>query len=240
MVAKSKFYKHPAFGQVYCDEALKTPTGRLSWPSLVAPKDPPPPQDGQPPGQPRYEVTILLPKQDKFVKEFITTLEDKVTEMTPIFNNGRKGSKVSFEDAVQDGDDSEAFDPEKYPYYAGNWILTARNIKKPQVFDGKVQPFDPVSVLGGMKGKLVVTPMLHEKGVKYKLEVVQFVSDDGTRFGGGTRDMSSILDVCEEEDDSETETETPAKAAKVDPKELRARAAGAIKNKGKNAAVNLL
>ncbi len=57
----AKYYKHPQYGRVYGD-AIRTPIGRIAWPSLVEPKKSKTP-DGK--DIERFEVTLLLDKEDK-------------------------------------------------------------------------------------------------------------------------------------------------------------------------------
>lgn len=201
-MTKSKYYKHPKFGHVYGD-TIATPIGRASWPSLVTPKEPPPPQEGQQKGQPRYEVTLLIPKDGEKVKDWLKAVGSMTKAMISLYNQGKSG-KLGECALLKDGDDPEV-DLEKYPYYAGNWVLVARNTKQPVIkstkkIEGKLEVLEPNAIIGGMKIRCVVTPLVTAHGVSYKLEWVQLVQDDGTRYGGGTKDFNELLeDISEEE-----------------------------------------
>ena len=189
---KTKYYKHPKFGHVY-GQRTATPFGRAAWPSLVTPKDPPPPEPGQAPGQARYELTLLLDKTSDEVKQFVTLMKTMTQEMLELFNKGR-AAKLSADEPFKDGD---AFDLEKYPYYKNNWVLVARNVKKPKVLDGKKREIGSDMVEGGNICLTVVTPLVTAHGISYKLDIVQYVRDDGVKFAGAVAPAESYLDVLE-------------------------------------------
>jgi hypothetical protein len=206
---KNKYYKHPKYGHVYGDRGV-TPFGRAAWPALITPKDPPPPQEGQQPGAPRFELVLLLKKTDLSVKKYKKHIESMKDEMVVLFNKGRS-AKMSVEDVFQDGDE---FDLEKYPYYKGNYILTARNAKDVNVVDGKKRDIDKNMVEGGNIVCLVVCPMITAHGISYKLEIVQYIKDDGVRFAGSIAPADTYLSIvdgddeaAEEEEDNEVEDE---------------------------------
>ena len=238
---KKAYYKHPKFGHVY-GELIASPVGRCCWPSLVNPKAPPPPQEGQAPGQPRYEVTVLLPKDSPKVDEFVEKISTMATEMLKLFNEGRK-AKVSDIEMVQDGD---AYDLEKYPFYKGCYVLVARNANNPKVINHdkpKSSVIEPKEIAGGMKVRVLVTPLITAHGLSYKLEVCQLISDDGTRFGGGQRDTIGFLDALE---DGEEEIEqAKAEEDEAEEEDLKEEAPAPKKgrpplSKGKQVSVNLL
>ncbi len=187
----AKYYKHPKFGHVY-GLPITTPIGRLVWPHLVTAKAPPPPKPGEAPGSPRFEVAVLIekgPTADQFIKE----LKLMTDEMAVLFNDKRSAKLGEFR-LLQDGDEA---DMEKYPYYKNRWVLVGRNVAETDVVDKKKQIMDRASVVGGMKGRLVVTPLITAHGASYKLGVTQIVEDDGVRYGGGTKDMTTLLDVID-------------------------------------------
>lgn len=213
MTEKNKYYKHPQYGHVYGDR-LVTPFGRAAWPALAVPKDPPPPQPGQQPGQPRYELTVLLQKKDKETKAFIKVLKEMTGEMVALFNKGRS-AKISVDEPLKDGND---FDMEKYPYYKDNFILVARNAKNVNVVDGKKRDIDVKMVEGGNIVCAVICPLVTAHGISYKLEIVQFVKDDGVKFAGSIAPADTYLSIIddksedEEEDEEDEEEEEPAEA----------------------------
>lgn len=237
-----KYYKHPKFGRVY-GEALATPRGRACWISLVNPKDPPPPSAGQPPGKPRYEATILLQKDNAKVISFVKALHVMVQEMLVEYNQGNK-AKLAIDSELYDGD---AADLEKYPYYAGCWTLLARNEKQPEVVNSskpKPQAIAKSGIIGGNLIRLIVTPHIGPTGVSFKLNIAQFVDDDGVRFGGGVRDYSAMLVDDEAVDEDDDGLEKEAKKISASGSDLPADSAPVMeaqpKAKGKKAAINLL
>jgi len=226
----SKYYKHPQFGHVY-GGSLRSPIGRACWPSLITPKDPPPPQPGQPAGQPRFEVTVLLDKGTPETDAFIAQLEPMSNEMLALFNE-KRAAPLGGVRLLQDGD---TFDMEKYPYYKGKWVLCARNAKETKVYGRDKKEVGREKIVGGVKVVLVVTPMITAHGLSFKLETTQLVEDDGTRFGGGVRDMSALLDNLDGPEDA------PPVMNETGPATNGAPAAEAPKPKqGKKAAIDLL
>lgn len=230
-MAKRTHSKHKTFGHVYSQESYGTPQGRLVWLYLDKPKDPPKPKDGQESSSPpRYEATILLPKSDKAVKTFASLVEEVAGEMVELFNKGRS-AKIAIEDVFKDGD-SETFDKEKYPYYKGCWVLTARNAKNDfAVLNNKGESIEATKPVGGNVGALVILPMITSYGISYKLEAVQLIKDDGVKFGGGSRSIEKIKNalktlctidedeedtsVDEEDTEETTEEEVSPKSAKA-------------------------
>ena len=210
-----KYYKHPQYGHVYGTE-LMIPEVRCCWPSLVKPKDPPPPKPGMPEGSPRYELTFLLPAT-KEVNKFIADIERMTKEMLEVYNKGNKapiGSLVLY----SDGNKS---DLEKYPFYEDNKIITARNQKMPIIVDQKRNSAEASIITGGCFVQALITPLLTARGVSYKLNAVQLRRDDGVKFGGGsTRDLTSmftdaITPVAEEEVTEEKSVSAKKKAVNI-------------------------
>ena len=203
----SKYYKHPQFGMVF-GEDLVSPIGRLAWPSLVTPKDPPPPKPGEQPGKPRFEATILYKKGNPKIDSFLETVAGQAGEMQTLYNQG-KATTISIGSIVKDGD---SFDMTKYPYYADHWVLIARNATQPEMCDANNADIPASSFIGGMKVRAMLQPMVTAHGLSYKLKLLQLVADDGTRFAGGTRDYRSLLGALDEEGE-----ETEAVAEEVAP-----------------------
>jgi len=242
----SKYYKHPMYGNVY-GLTIATPIGRVAWPSLITAKEPPAPQPGQTPGQPRFELTLLLDKADPAVNEFLAKIKIMTDEMLALFNEKRPAPLGSAR-LVHDGD---TFDMEKYPYYKSMFILVARNSKETKCYDRAKKEIGRDLIKGGMKVLLAVTPLVTAHGVSYKLEVTQLVEDDGTRFGGGVRDHTSLLLALDEPEAQTPDGERQDPAAVlpdatnvVDLAEAqRAQMVSSIeadRQKGKKAAINLL
>lgn len=256
----NEFNIHRKFNRVY-GKGLATPEGKFSWPALTVPRDPPPPKPGENPGKPRYEITLLLSKASPDVQTFEALMKSKISTMTTLYNQGAKQKLQDSGIAFLDGDFS---DKEKYPYNQGNWILVARSSEQPQVVGADKGALSTEFLKGGMTGRLVVVPHFGGTGISYRLEIVQFLQDDGTRFSGGKEDYSNLLAAIEggEEEPEETETveapplvqlapEAPKAVAPkqmpINPQALRDRAAQAIQKpaatkggKGKDAALDIL
>jgi hypothetical protein len=199
----SKYYKHPKYGNTY-GLPINTPTGRCAWPHLIAPEPAPPAKPGEPQGAPRYAITIILPKAEKTVQEFLKAVDIMVKEMLVVYNQGQK-AKLAIDSILNDGDN---FDLEKYPYYRDSWILIARNAKLPSVVDGKKNLIPVEAISGGMFVRANVTPLLTGKGLSFKLEALQRVKDDNTRFAGASRAGSyvAMLPVVDDEGENTEST----------------------------------
>lgn len=222
-----KFYKHPTYGHVYGVQ-IKTPAMRVCWPHLIKPKEAPEPKEGQTKGEPRFEITQILTKDAPDVIEFCKTLKAMTDEMLKLFNKGRS---ALLGECLQFGKygDGDTADHEVYPYYKNSHILIARNAKAVKIVDRNPKNgFDPKGIVGGVICHLVVTPLITAHGISYKLEVVQFVKDDGIRFGGGLRDATELLDACGDEESESAEVAAP-------PEEMRVE-----KETGMKAVLNLL
>lgn len=199
-MSKAKHWKHPQFGMVFCNETVKTPVGRFSWPSLVTPKPGMPQADGSV-GQPRYEITVCIPKDGKGVTEFLADLNFYRDEMVPIFNQ-KRAAKLGEIDVMGKYGDGDTADHEKYPYYKGCWIISARNSKQEfNVMDANGDDLDPAAIVGGMQGRLLIRPLVTGHGMSFKLEIVKLLKDDGVRFGGGVRDVNKLKALLDEEEE---------------------------------------
>lgn len=203
-MSKSKYYKHPAFGQVY-GEVVSTPQGRLVWPYFSAPREPGPPKEGFAPQPPKYEGTLLLDKGDPTVEAWIAKMTEESKAMLAMFNEKNR-APLAHVFVVRDGND---FDAEKYPYYVDKWIVTAKNQARPKFVDGQVKPIEPTIIFGGNLVKFSVTPMVTKGGWSYKLNSVQMIKDDGARYGGGTRDYNAVFEAVQDEgEEAFAETES--------------------------------
>jgi hypothetical protein len=196
-----KYYRHPKFGRVY-GTTLKTPIGRLCWPALATPKE----DNFQGVVTSRYGITILLKKDDPKTQAFvdsINTMLDEEGGMLEIFNEHADVRISLNSEVLKDGD---GFDMEKYPYYAGQYVVLARNEKQIPVYGptGKDEVLDPSMIKGGVLGRVILTPHLGPSGVSFKAEAVQYYKDDGVKLGGSARNINDMLDSIAEDDDTES------------------------------------
>lgn len=200
-----KFYQHPVYGRVY---GTKVVTPRLpgAWPSLVEPRDPPPPLEGQEPGKPRYEITLVIPKDSEEGKQFEALVGDMVQQMVDQYNSSSAGkkAKIAIDDVFIDGDGGD-FDLEKYPYYANSWLLICRNTNIPVFKNYKGEKFTDATVfLGGDIMKCEITPHLGPTGIAYKLEAVQLIKRGPVPMGGGSVNHGKMLEAEEDGEDLAT------------------------------------
>lgn len=199
---KSKYFVHPQYGHCY-GEFLVTPPVRVVFPSLTKPKDPPPPKDGKAPGAPRYECPIIFDKKDPATKPFFEALKAMLDDMLPYYNEGKKaqiGNLVLFTEG-------DKFDLEKYPFYKDTVLITPRNAQLPTLVDANKNKIEPSAIVGGMKVKVVLTPMITASGASYKANIIQLVADDGVRFAGGVNSGKQAMALL----DGGTTEEAPAK-----------------------------
>jgi len=206
MSTNEKLYKHPMYGHVY-GTSWPTPVCRAIWVSLVKPKDPPPAKEGMAPAKPRYEVSLLIDKNDKSAEAFINGLSKEVAEMKDLFNKGRP-AKIGELSLFKDGDD-EKVDHDKYPFLKGQWYFSARNVKPVGVYNADKTVAEPSLIQGGNLVKAVIRPLVTAHGVSYQLSIVKFIKDDGTKIGG-TFNMETLLNTL---DDEEAPTVAPAAVA---------------------------
>lgn len=191
---KNKYYKHPQYGMVFGPDVV-VPLGRLAWPYLVTPREGMEDANGNK-GAPRYEVTLILPKNDPKVIAFHDIVADMVDEMVTLFNDKRP-AKIAIDDIFKDGD---KFDSEKYPYYQGSHVLVARNTEVPETKDitknsvGKYTPKNASEFVGGLLCVAIVAPLITSYGVSYKLKTIISVRDDGIRIGGSVASAESLID----------------------------------------------
>lgn len=193
-------------------QPIKIPTSRVVWPYIVEPREDGVNKQGEV-IEGKYEIVSVCNKKNPEVKATLKYLEEMAGAMVDLYNKYNKTKVTGFEV----GDDGDAADHEKYPYYKNSVLISAKNKKQPTVIgtkkkNGKAIPVDPEAIVGGVECALVVTPHFAANGgLSFKLNVVQLVADDGTRFGGSisTTAYSSLLDLEDAEEDDE-EVEEPA------------------------------
>lgn len=219
-----EYYKHPQYGHVY-GPTYASPSGRLVWPHLIKPKEGMKQADGTV-GASRYEITQLLAKDDPRVKIFIESTAKLADYLLAVYNEGKK-TKLSTTFDLKDGNTQ---DLEKYPFYKDMWILVARNAKQPICYDENKAETEPSKIMGGLIGKLLISPLITTHGVSFKLTAVQVLKDDKVRYGGGIKDFTELLGDDTFTEDSEKQTKD---------KELEGDSAPSS-DKGKALALNLL
>lgn len=158
---------------------VKVVTGkvRLSYAHLFQPVAA---QEG---GQPKYSVSIIIPKEDtETVEKFRKAFEDAKNTNAAFF--GGSVPKM-LKGGLRDGDaerDDEA--------YAGCYFINANSTNKPGVVDADMNAIlDPNEVYSGCYARVSVTMYPYNtqgsKGIACGLNNVMKVAD-GDRLGGGT------------------------------------------------------
>ena len=154
---------------------------RLSYCNLFQPKPP----FNNPTGDPKYSVTVLVPKTDAAAKALIDqAVSQALEEGVAARWNGVRPPQPAI--CVHDGDGPRPSDGSDFgPECKGMWVFTAscRADRAPFVVDRSVQPIlDPTQVYSGMWGNVSVTffPYANagKKGIGCGLNGVQKVRDD--------------------------------------------------------------
>ena len=152
---------------------------RLSYVNLFQPRPP----FNNPAGEPKYSVTILVPKSNAAAKAL---LDQEIARAIEAGVGSKWGGVRPPQPAicVHDGDgprpsDGSAFGEE----CRGCWVFTASSKRAPFVADGQVQPIiDPTQVYSGMWANVSVTFFPYsnagKKGVGCGLNGVQKLRDD--------------------------------------------------------------
>lgn len=218
-----KITKHKQYGFVY-GVRTKTPACRVAWVHLVEPKESTFPVDeGKEAPAPRYEVTLLLPKNE-VTEKWKADLQPQIDEMVTLFNKDRKGAKIAIDDYLKDGDD---MDLEKYPFYAGHYFVVPKNKERPTIFDAELNPASPESVVGGMPVIGIIRPLCTAHGISFQLRTIQLLEDDGVRFAGSVTSDKDLLTAIEG-DKEEAEQAAPEVAPAVAAKATKGKAKGTM------------
>lgn len=177
--------------RVFVDEVVKSPVGRLSFPSLVEPKG------GEIDGkeiEPKYQGNLLIDKNSPELDWFVKQMNHHKNQMLALYNKN-SSTKIGDCDLWKDGD---RVDLEKYPQNKNTWTIIAKHKDPVKCYNEKRERIDPKDLAGGMLVRFALRPHLGPTGLSYYLEGVQRIKDDGVRFGGANRDYSDVFDVLEE------------------------------------------
>lgn len=185
---------------MYQNNPTKVLTGevRLSYCNLVTPRASG--RDGK--GEPRYTVTLLIPKKDT------ATLKDIRASIEAAAVKGEsklwQGVRPKMSDIVHDGDGTR---DDGMPYGAeckGHWVLNAASKMKPQVvgIDNISCELSPQDIYSGMYGRVTINfyPYANgSKGVGCGLGNV-LKTRDGEPLAGGASAASDFAGVANEYD----------------------------------------
>ena len=136
---------------------------------------------------PKYSVTILVPKTDVVTKQAIDNAIQQA--MQEAINNGIQ-LPPNPATPVHDGDGIRQNGEEFGPECKGHWVFTASSKNKPEVVDKNVQPIlSPTAVYSGCYGRVSIRFYPYNshgrKGIGCGLGNVQKLRD-GEPLGGGT------------------------------------------------------
>ena len=163
-------------------QATSVVTGevRLSYVNLLQPRA------NQQGGEPRYSVTILLPKSDTATWQRIQAAIQAAYELgvTTKWNGARPPLKTPIHDGDGVRPNGEPFGPE----CRGHWVFTASSKQKPEIVDAQLNPIlDPTKVYSGVYGRVHVNFFPYSnsgnRGIGAGLGPVQILRD-GEPLGG--------------------------------------------------------
>ena len=160
---------------------IVTGEARLSYVNVFTPKAS---QNG---GDPKYSVTVLIPKADVSTKQAIdAAIQQAISEAA------EKGIQLPPYPniPIHDGDGTRQSGDEYGPECKGHWVFTASTKQKPEVVDANVQPIiSPTEVYSGCYGRVSIRFYPYNsngrKGIGCGLGNVQKLRD-GEPLGGGT------------------------------------------------------
>jgi hypothetical protein len=145
--------------------------------------------------EPKFSVTILIPKKDK------TTLANIEAAIEVAKEEGKKSKwdgkiPTNFKSTLHDGD--EEADLERNPEYAGHMYMAMSSKQRPGVVDEDLNPIlDSTQVYSGCYGRVSINAFPFSakgnKGVSFGLNNVQFL-EDGEPLGGRTRAEDDFAD----------------------------------------------
>lgn len=211
MATEKVYTKNKTHGGVYGID-FKTPVGRFCWVNLVTPKPGMKQADGTT-GKPRWEVTFILEKGEA-TKAFFTAVKAEVDKMLVVYNQGEK-AKLSDPELFNTEADVKNID--KYPFLQGKVHIRATKPADkpcPSVYNKDKEVISPAAVEGGMLGRLVVSPFVCGKGVKYHISIIQVTEDDGVRFGGSSNREAEAKALLDDEETAAPEVVEDAPATK--------------------------
>lgn len=181
-----------------------TPEGRMSFPTLFEPRA----MQG---GDPKYSVTLLIPKDgrgvDKWIGQLRAAVQNKIEEKWP--NADKRPAK--FKSGIKDGDTCE-FDTganagklkkDVYPEMAGCWVIQASSKSKPKVINKAGQAVgDAAEAYAGRWAMVSFNLFAYDNvnvGVGCGLQNVLLCKDDD-KFGSSSKaedDFSAFINASQ-------------------------------------------
>lgn len=137
---------------MYQNDALKCLTGevRLSYANLTQPRTP---QGG---GDPKFSVTLLIPKTDVKTKADIDqSIQAATQEGIAKKWNGRQPPQIHV--PIHDGDGAKENGEPFGEECRGMWVISASSKQKPEVVDASLQPIiSPSDIYSGMYARVTI------------------------------------------------------------------------------------
>jgi len=178
-------------------KSIVTPVGRASFPNLSKPDQ-----------FNKYSLSLLLPKSDPKVIEFVKWLKNAVAEEAlAVAGEAGKAAAIAMFTNFKDGDDVASFKTYRAEY-AGHYILNISRkteFGKPCVVNRDKQPIDPSEVYAGCNVLAYIDVFGYKYGTKKSVSVgVQHIMKTGenTPFsstGVKVDDAFADLDIPAEE-----------------------------------------
>lgn len=133
--------------------------------------------------QPKYSVSLIIPKSDKETIEKINKAVEQAKQDNAAVWGGTvpKGLKGGLRDGDEEKDD---------PAYANSYFINANSAQKPGVVDADMNPIiDPTEFYSGCFGRASISFFAYNsngsKGIGCGLNNLQKL-EDGERLGGGS------------------------------------------------------
>jgi hypothetical protein len=133
--------------------------------------------------QPKYSVSLIIPKSDKETIEKINKAVEQAKQDNAAVWGGTvpKGLKGGLRDGDEEKDD---------PAYANSYFINANSAQKPGVVDADMNPIiDPTEFYSGCLGRASISFFAYNsngsKGIGCGLNNLQKL-EDGERLGGGS------------------------------------------------------
>lgn len=150
-------------------------------------------------GDPKYSVTVLLPKSDYSTKQRIdAAIQAAVQAGTSTKWNGQRPPQISL--PIHDGDGTRPSDGMPFGEECkGNWVFTASSKNAPQIVDMNLNPIiNQSEVYSGMFARVSINFFAYnnngKKGIGCGLGNVQKTSD-GEPLGGRTNAQDDFNDM---------------------------------------------
>jgi hypothetical protein len=163
-------------------QATSVVTGevRLSYVNLFQPRA------AQQGGEPKYSVTILLPKSDTATYNRIQAAIQAAYEKGVV--EKWNGARPPLKTTIHDGDGVRPSGEEFGPECKGHWVFTASSKEKPEIVDANLNPIiDQSKVYSGVYGRVHINFFAYNRsgnrGVAAGLGPVQILRD-GEPLGG--------------------------------------------------------